>query len=176
MTINAIGKPVRRRVIAKVKYGPFVVGVLLLLFLGCVPTPETNAEPQKGEQVAATGDCPQVRKTPSAPKKMHNRANPVVASNTTLQRGQRLYQKANPLACKLCHGEKGNGKGDPDFESMPPARNFSCSPTMKTLSDGQLFWIIRNGSPNTSMPAFADLSEEDIWSLVHYLRNFSKSK
>ena len=107
---------------------------------------------------------------------MQDRFNPVFSSEITRKTGQKLYQNAKPLACKLCHGDLGDGKGDPDFESTPPARDFTCAPTMNKLSDGQLFWIIKNGSPNTSMPAFADLSEEDIWTLVYYLRGLSKSK
>ena len=48
--------------------------------------------------------------------------------------------------------------------------------TMKNISDGQLFWIIRNGSPGTGMPAFKDLSDKEIWLIVHYLRKLSKPK
>ena len=151
----------------------WIWGALVVLALGCIPTPETSAEPQEVAEAAA-GDCPQVRNTPSAPEEIRDRTNPVFASEITRQAGQKLYQTVQPLACKLCHGEQGNGKGDPDFESTPAARNFTCAPTMSTLSDGQLFWIIKNGSPNTSMPAFADLSEQDIWTLVYYLRGFSK--
>ncbi len=150
---------------------------VLVLMWGCIPVPETKAEPKKvAQQVDAAGDCPQVRNTPSAPKAARDRFNPVFASDITLQTGQKLYQNAQPLACKICHGEQGDGKGDPDFESTPPARNFTCAATMNELSDGQLFWIIKSGSPNTSMPAFSDLSEEDIWTLVYYLRGFSKSQ
>ena len=133
-------------------------------------------ESQVVSGTAVMGDCPQIRKTPSAPAAARDQFNPVFASDITLQAGQKLYQNAKPLACKLCHGEQGDGKGDPDFESTPPARNFTCVATMKEISDGQLFWIVRNGSPNTSMPAFADLSEQDTWSLVYYLRSLSKSK
>ena len=161
--------------IAKVRF--CLPGLIALLFLiGCTATPEPRVESQTVAKPVATENCPQVRKTPSAPKAKRDRFNPVYSSEITLQAGQKLYQNAKPLACKLCHGDQGDGKGDPDFESTPPARNFTCAPTMNKLSDGQLFWIIRNGSPNTSMPAFADLSEEDIWTLVFYLRSFSKSK
>jgi len=45
---------------------------------------------------------------------------------------------------------------------------------MDPLPDGQLFWIIKKGSPGTSMPAFKNLEEEQIWQLIHYLRNYSK--
>jgi mono/diheme cytochrome c family protein len=153
------------------------IWVAVVLVLGCLPAPETtSAEPQKVAQTAAAGNCPQDRKTPSAPKEIRDQSNPVFASDITLQTGKKLFENAAPLACKLCHGEQGDGKGDLDFASTPPARNFTCAATMKEISDGQLFWIIKNGSPNTSMPAFADLSEQDVWTLVFYIRRLSKTK
>ena len=47
---------------------------------------------------------------------------------------------------------------------------------MKELPDGQLFWIIRNGSQGTAMPAFKNLHDDQIWQLIHYLRHFSTEK
>jgi len=47
---------------------------------------------------------------------------------------------------------------------------------MKTISDGQLFWIIRNGSPGTGMPAFKNLKDREIWLIVLYLRKLSEPK
>ena len=47
---------------------------------------------------------------------------------------------------------------------------------MKDLPDGQLFWIIRNGSPGTGMPAFKNLKDREIWLIVHYLRKLSEPK
>ncbi len=44
---------------------------------------------------------------------------------------------------------------------------------MESIPDGQLFWIIRNGSAGTGMPAFSDLGDEQIWQLVHFLRTLA---
>jgi len=44
----------------------------------------------------------------------------------------------------------------------------------RILPDGQLFWIIRNGSPKTSMFAFPSLTDDQVWQLIHYIRQFSK--
>jgi len=87
-----------------------------------------------------------------------------------------LFEKtARPLQCALCHGVAGNGIGDPDFESKPSARNFTCTKTMAQITDGQLFWIIKNGSTGTSMPGFSILDDKNIWKLVLYIRSFSKA-
>ena len=46
---------------------------------------------------------------------------------------------------------------------------------MEEKSDGQLFWIIRDGSEGTEMEAFGpgtdvNISEEDIWNLISFMR------
>lgn len=127
------------------------------------------------EAQALTHVCSQNRQTPTAPDLFLSMANPLPFTEEYLKKGEVLYQnQSRPIACKVCHGINGDGKGDPDFESSPPARDFSCAKTMKTLSDGQLFWIIKNGSPNTSMFSFVTLSNEQVWQLIHYIRQFSK--
>ena len=119
--------------------------------------------------------CPQTRKTPTAPKNFLSLQNPLPLNDKNLKSAEKLFQeKAKPIACKFCHGVTGNGEGDSDFESTPSARNFTCAAIMDKLPDGQLFWIIRNGSKNTSMFSFPDLSDNQIWQLVHYIRAFEK--
>ena len=103
--------------------------------------------------------------------------NPLPADAANIKAGADLYnKKAKPIACKTCHGVKGDGKGDADFESTPPARIFTCKKTMEALPDGQLFWIIRNGSPGTGMPAFKKLEDEEIWQIILYLRKLAQSR
>ena len=123
----------------------------------------------------AFANCPQARKTMAAPDKFLKLKNPLPMNSENIQMGKKLYiEQAKPITCKTCHGIEGNGQGDPDFESTPSARNFTCTKTMRALPDGQLFWIIKNGSKNTSMFAFSDLSDNQVWQLVHYIRQFSK--
>jgi hypothetical protein len=119
--------------------------------------------------------CPQARKTPTAPKIFLSLQNPLPLNDKNLKSAEKLFQeKAKPIACKFCHGVTGNGEGEPDFESTPSARNFTCAATMDKLPDGQLFWVIKNGSKNTSMFSFPDLPDNQIWQLVHYIRAFGK--
>jgi len=125
--------------------------------------------------LSAAGECPQNRKTPTAPKEFLTLQNPLPLNDKTLKAGENLFQiQSKPITCKTCHGVHGDGKSDPGFESTPPARNFTCAETMEALSDGQLIWIIRKGSPKTSMFAFPSLSENQIWHLIHYIRQFSQ--
>ena len=119
-------------------------------------------------------ECPQNRNTPTAPKEFLTLQNPLSLDDKTLKAAETIYQlSGKPITCKTCHGEKGDGKAESDFESTPPPRNFTCTETMRALPDGQLFWIIRTGSPNTSMFAFPSLSDTQVWQLIHYIRQFS---
>jgi len=120
------------------------------------------------------GDCSQPRKTKQAPADIYNQSNPIASTSENISKGKSLYQKnAKPLACAQCHGLQGDGKGPIGGALTPKPRDFTCSQTMKDLPDGQLFWVIRKGSPNTAMPAYSDLSDEEIWQSIHYIRQFA---
>ena len=121
------------------------------------------------------GICPQTRTAPPAPKKFAQKKNPFASNAENFIKGESLYQwTAEPNPCKTCHGPEGNGLGmmAHGLQAMP--RNFTCSETMKEISDGQMFWIIRNGSGGTGMPAFKFLTDDEIWKLILYIRHFDK--
>jgi cytochrome c1 len=61
-----------------------------------------------------------------------------------------------------------------DLVEVPPPRNFTCGVMMKDIPDGQLFWIIKNGSPGTGMMSFAGLSDEQVWQLIQYIQSLAK--
>jgi LysM repeat protein len=119
--------------------------------------------------------CPQDRKTPKAPPEVYSLENPLEENSDNLAAAKKIYNEtASPIKCVLCHGANGNGIGDSYFMGSIPARNFTCSETMNHLPDGQLFWIIKNGSSNTPMPSFSELGDNAIWQLVLFVRHFSK--
>jgi mono/diheme cytochrome c family protein len=122
-----------------------------------------------------SGVCPQLRATARAPDEIYNLKNPVEPSMENAFRGESFFQTdAQPTACKVCHGSVGNGMGMMAQGLQPPPRNFTCSETMKEIPDGQLFWIIKNGSPGTGMPAYKDLNDEAVWQIIHYIRRLGK--
>lgn len=121
--------------------------------------------------------CPQVRNTPTAPDKFLRLSNPLAPSPENIFAGQTLFHfDAKPGPCRACHGISGNGLGILFRQLSPSPRNFTCNKTMSTLPDGQLFWIIKNGSPGTAMPTFKNLDDEQVWQLIHYIRHFSKEE
>ncbi len=120
-------------------------------------------------QAFAGGTCPQPRKTKSAPSADFKKEIP---GSADAAHGKALYTKsAKPMACKNCHGDTGDGAGKLGKALKPHPRNFTCAETMKEVSAGQMFWIIKNGSAGTGMVAHKKtLKDNDIWDIVKYIR------
>ena len=120
------------------------------------------------------GSCPQVRFTVSAPDEFLRLKNPLKLDSINLFAGESLFHTdTQPTACKICHGSTGNGMGMMAPGLNPPPRNFSCSETMKNISDGQMFWVVKNGSPDTGMVAYKSLSDVQVWQIILYLRTLA---
>ncbi|MBT5550565.1 MAG: c-type cytochrome [Nitrospina sp.] len=123
---------------------------------------------------ALADECTQKRKTPKAPSKTYKQTNPLEATPENISAGKILYQKgAKPLACFQCHGTNGSGDGKMARGMKPEPRNFSCKAMMENIPDGQLFWVIKNGSKGTGMMGFKTLNDDQIWQVVSYIRQFS---
>ncbi len=130
--------------------------------------------PKKAVVDEQPGICPQQRNTPQAPREIQAMTNPLEPTAKNLTAGETLFKiDAQPTACKVCHGLGGDGLGIIFERLQPKPRNFTCYYTMDDISDGQMFWIIKNGSPGTAMPAFRSLSDREIWQLILYVRQFS---
>ena len=121
-----------------------------------------------------SGICPQNRKTQKAPGRYLKKTNPLNPNKENIDKGRKLFLKdAKPTACKLCHGSRGNGNGSLARRMNPPPRNFTCEKIMEDLPDGQLFWVIKNGSKGTAMPAHRFfLRDNQIWQLILFIRKF----
>jgi mono/diheme cytochrome c family protein len=122
------------------------------------------------------GQCPQARSTVKAPDDVYTLKNPQRSTPERIAIGRRLYEKAAAPPCEMCHGAKGDGKGTLANQFEPRPRNFACAEMLDEIPDGQLFWVIRNGSPDTAMPAYKKLSDRSIWRIILYLRTLSRSK
>jgi mono/diheme cytochrome c family protein len=118
--------------------------------------------------------CPQPRFTGKAPEAIYALPNPLGHGPENIAAGRRLYEKDVKPACQMCHGIRGDGRGPLATQFDPPPRNFACAQTVRGIPDGQLFWIIQNGSPGTSMPSFHVLPEDQTWQLVLYLRELAR--
>ena len=126
-------------------------------------------------QAAAPAECPQPRFTGKAPDDYYSRINPLAAANANPKAAEPIFQgTAGSVNCAICHGKKGDGRGTLSSQYDPPPRNFACAMTINGVPDGQLFWIIRFGSPGTAMPPHPSLTDEQVWQMVLYLRQLAK--
>lgn len=127
-----------------------------------------------GEPPRDTMSCPQPRFTGRAPDTYWTLANPLAPNEVDAALGARLYREARGgAACASCHGTRGEGNGPLANQFDPPPRNFACAATVNGIPDGQLFWVIRSGSPGTAMPGHPGLSDTEVWQLVSHLRGLA---
>lgn len=127
-----------------------------------------------GDGSSGSAQCPQTRSTRKAPGELYNRVNPLENSLDNIGKGWRLFSVDIQPTCVMCHGSKGDGAGGFAVDMNPKPRNFTCKETMKDIPDGQLFWVIQNGSPNTGMPPFHGLQDEQIWQLILFIRSLAE--
>ena len=93
--------------------------------------------------------------------------------------GKVIYEKK----CAVCHGAEGKGDGPGAVQLDPRPRDFTrglykirTSPSGNAPTDQDLFKVITEGMPGTSMPAWNVLPEKGRWNLVAYLRTFAPDK
>jgi cytochrome c len=95
------------------------------------------------------------------------------ASPEIVAEGKELFEgKGN---CYMCHGKSGKGDGPAAAKLHPhPPRDFTNCQFHEARTDGELFWVMKNGSAGTGMVAHIPwkISEEQGWKIVAYLRSF----
>jgi mono/diheme cytochrome c family protein len=72
--------------------------------------------------------------------------------------------------CVTCHSKNGKGVRMPGHAP----RNFTDAKWQDARTDGELMWVLKNGSPGTGMPQRVGkvLSEEEGWNVIQFIRTF----
>jgi len=95
--------------------------------------------------------------------------NPVKPSPESTARAKKWWT----LDCEMCHGKSGDGKGETARDMKLKMMDFTDSTTLKDRTDGEIFYIIKNG--HNDMPAEGPrVKTEEAWDLVNYIRAFAK--
>ena len=96
--------------------------------------------------------------------------NPVAASAESAASGKQLYTRY----CAVCHGTTAEGGSGSDIS--PPAPDLTDKEWKHGSSDGEIFFVIKNGvPPDLSMEPWGDrIKDPDIWNVVNYLRSLAK--
>lgn len=100
--------------------------------------------------------------------------NPFEPTPENIETGRALFH--GKAFCVTCHGKEGKGLGDiPGLVGKLP-RNFTDKIWQATRTDGELIWILKNGSPGTDMASFVPLvlTEEEAWQVLLYVRSFGQ--
>jgi len=94
--------------------------------------------------------------------------NPVKPTPESQARVKKMYG----YDCAMCHGANGNGKGDITDLKTPP-KDYTDPASLKDLSDGEIFYIIKNGKGQMP-PDGGRTKPDDIWNMVILVRSFAK--
>ncbi len=95
----------------------------------------------------------------AVPAKDHARANPLAGKPEALSAGAALYKDH----CAECHQADAQGDG----KKKPSLR----TPAVRTASDGDIEWFLRQGDLRHGMPSWSSLPQAHRWAIVAYLRS-----
>ena len=96
--------------------------------------------------------------------------NPFPATEEQIEAGRKIYFGKG--LCVTCHSKDGRGVKIPGHSP----RDFTNTRWQEMRSDGELMWVLRNGSPGTGMPVRVGkvISEHEGWSVINFLRTFAE--
>lgn len=109
-----------------------------------------------------TGGAGEVQEGPPASGDL---VNPYEGNAEAIAGGKKLFMR---MSCHGCHGGNARGGTGPDLTD---------DQWMRQPTDEMIFNTIRNGRPGTMMSPFkSDMSDEQIWYLVAYIRDLGRKR
>jgi mono/diheme cytochrome c family protein len=101
---------------------------------------------------------------------------PLPDTPEVVEQGRALYYGKG--FCVACHGREGRGMTDVDTSMLKGAlpTDFTKAEWQAARTDGELLWILKNGSPGTAMASFvpAVLTEEEAWQVIQFVRSLGR--
>ena len=95
--------------------------------------------------------------------------NPFPLTQESIEIGRATYT----TSCATCHGDTGRGDGPAGLALNPPPADLAIHVPLHT--DTELYTFISEGIPGTPMlPQSDNLTPEQIWHLVNYLRGMGE--
>ena len=93
------------------------------------------------------------------PTRDHDQTNPYRDQPDAVAAGRRVFVEH----CAHCHGE--------DAEGTKKRPSLRTSRVQQEASDGDLHWLLKNGSMGYGMPTWGKLGDPQIWQVVTYLKS-----
>lgn len=104
----------------------------------------------------------------SIPTDAKNAKNPVQPTSEALNDANKSFSEN----CAVCHANNGSGKTDTAKGLSPEVPDLRAA-HVQSLTDGEMFYTIKNGVRFTGMPSW-DLPDERVWKLVLLIRQFAQ--
>lgn len=95
---------------------------------------------------------------------------PFEVTPEVMARGQERFT----INCAVCHGNSGDGKGVTSKYNWPTIANYHDKRIVE-MADGEIYNTITNGK-NTMMGYGANISVEDRWAIVAYVRALQRAQ
>jgi mono/diheme cytochrome c family protein len=89
------------------------------------------------------------------------RANPYANQADAIAGGARLFEDH----CAKCHGDDALGRG-----KKPSLR----TPEVQQATDGEIFWLLKNGYLSKGMPSWSSLPEPSRWQVIAYVKSLGE--
>lgn len=96
----------------------------------------------------------------------------LLASAGAKRKGQQIFEGS----CAQCHGTRGDGHGQRREGLLRPPRDFTNPAWRRSTTPRRVFYVIREGMRNTSMPAWPALSDEDVWAVTAYVLSLGEPR
>jgi mono/diheme cytochrome c family protein len=141
-------------------FKPFLLGLALVFFALFTAAQQTPPANKSGESLSSAIPVDAVQKP-----------NPIKMTADSVARGKKQYG----YDCAMCHGKTGDGKGDVATDMKVTVSDFTNPATLKNRTDGELFYIIKNG--RGQMPPEGDRGNPKLlWDMVNYVRWLANQK
>ncbi len=93
------------------------------------------------------------------PAQDRDKTNPYKDQPDAVAAGRRVFMDR----CAHCHGE--------DAEGTRKRPSLRSSRVQQEATDGDLHWLLRNGSMAYGMPSWSKLGDPQIWQVITYLKS-----
>lgn len=109
-------------------------------------------------------------------KEAQSLKSPFKPTPENVSKGKALFEGKG--TCFTCHGKEGTGEGLAAAGLDPPPRNFTNAAFHAMRTDGELFWVIKHGSPGTAMMPMVGsvITDEEAWLVLLYERSLGRKK
>ena len=162
-----------------------ILGWLAFFPPACSKPPEEPSKPPEASVTAAIPSPPSARgerdiHIPRVPADQLAAAKalkpPFAVTAANLAKGKEIFLGKG--TCFTCHGTQGKGDGIVGQALNPSPRNFTDPEFARIRTAGEMFWVVKNGSPGTGMIGLVPgtITEDEGWLAVLYERSLGGAK